>query len=74
MHSSDLEMAYDAGLPGKEQAVGLRFNGMAIPPFAKITSAHVQFHVDELGSDARSCRFRGNLQIVRRPLRLSPVT
>jgi len=45
MNSSDLELMDEpiAGL----QTVGLRFNGLNIPQGAVITSAHIQFTVDE---------------------------
>ena len=41
--SSDLELVYTGGA----QTVGLRFNGLQIPPGAVITNAYVQFQVDE---------------------------
>ena len=45
--SSDLELMNDGG----NQTVGLRFNGLNIPPGATITEAHVQFTVDEATND-----------------------
>jgi hypothetical protein len=46
--SSDLELVYDGG----DQQVGMRFNGVAIPPGATIVDAYVQFQVDETTSPA----------------------
>ena len=46
MGSSDLEIT-EEGEPALNQLVGMRFNGVAIPQGATITSAYVQFHVDE---------------------------
>lgn len=42
-NSTDLEMVTDAG----EQTVGMRFEGLNIPVGAEITSASIQFAVDE---------------------------
>ncbi len=44
--SSDLEIT-EEGDPGSNQLIGLRFNGVVVPQGANITSAYVQFHVDE---------------------------
>ena len=44
--SSDLELVYTGG----NQEVGMRFNGIQIPPGASITNAYVQFKVDETSS------------------------
>jgi len=44
--SSDLELVFD----GSDQAVGMRFNGVAIPQGATILNAYVQFQVDETHS------------------------
>ncbi len=44
--SSDLELVTDASV----QTVGLRFTGLAIPAGATITSAYLQFAVDEVTS------------------------
>lgn len=43
LDSSDLEMVYD----GSNQTVGIRFQDVTIPPGAVITSASIQFTVDE---------------------------
>lgn len=53
--SSDLELVND----GSDQAVGIRFAGVAIPQGATITNAYVQFQVDETGSTAASLTVRG---------------
>ncbi|MDT8303946.1 MAG: hypothetical protein RQ760_20865, partial [Sedimentisphaerales bacterium] len=45
--SSDLEIT-EEGEPALNQLVGMRFNGIAIPQGAIITSAYVQFQVDEV--------------------------
>jgi hypothetical protein len=42
--SSDLELVFDGG---GHQTVGMRFNGINIPPGANIINAYVQFQVDE---------------------------
>jgi len=44
--SSDLEIT-EEGDPASNQLIGLRFNGVVVPQGANITSAYVQFHVDE---------------------------
>jgi PKD repeat protein len=53
--SSDLELVFD----GSDQTVGMRFNGMTIPPGATTTNAHVQFTVDESHSVATSLTLQG---------------
>ena len=62
LNSSDLELVYD----GSNQQVGLRFSGLAIPKQATITSAYVQFEVDETQSAA------ANLVCRRRPRTTPP--
>jgi hypothetical protein len=54
--SSDLELVYDAG---SDQAVGMRFTGVAIPAGATIVNAYVQFQVDEVGSGATQLTIEG---------------
>jgi hypothetical protein len=54
--SSDLELVDDKG---KLQIVGIRFQGVSIPPGAAITQAHVQFTADEVSSVATSLTLRG---------------
>jgi hypothetical protein len=53
--SSDLELVFDR----EDQTVGLRFNGIAIPPGALITEAYIQFTVDEVDSEATSLTIEG---------------
>jgi hypothetical protein len=53
--SSDLELVYDGG----NQEVGLRFNGIQIPPGATITNAYVQFKVDETSSGETILKVEG---------------
>jgi uncharacterized protein YjiK len=53
--SSDLELVFD----GSDQLVGMRFNAVAIPPGATITSASVQFQVDQASSGATSLTIHG---------------
>ncbi len=53
--SSDLELIDDKG---KLQLVGLRFEGVAVPPAATILNAWVQFQVDEVDSGATSLEVR----------------
>ncbi len=48
LDSSDLELTED----GSEQEIGLRFNNITIPSNAVITSAYVQFTVDETDSES----------------------
>jgi hypothetical protein len=43
--SSDLELIFEASL---EQKVGIRFQNILLPPNAIITSAYIQFTVDEI--------------------------
>ena len=54
--SSDLELVFDSG---GNQTVGMRFNGLVIPPGATITNAYVQFETDETTSDATSLTIQG---------------
>ncbi|MEJ2265808.1 MAG: SdiA-regulated domain-containing protein, partial [Anaerolineales bacterium] len=42
--STDLELVYDRS---DKQTVGMRFNGVEVPPGATITNAYIQFQVDE---------------------------
>jgi hypothetical protein len=53
--SSDLELVFD----GTDQLVGMRFNGVTIPPGATITGAFVQFQADKATSTATSLTIRG---------------
>jgi len=53
--NSDLELVYD----GNNQTVGMRFAALAIPPGATITSAYIQFKVDETSSGSISLLIQG---------------
>lgn len=55
LSSTDLEIVQDSST----QTVGLRFQGVDIPPETPIVSAWVQFEVDENGSAAASLAIRG---------------
>ncbi len=58
LNSSDLEIVfYKVG----NQTIGLRFNGIGIPQGAIITSAYVQFQVDETPSDPAALTIQGEL-------------
>jgi hypothetical protein len=50
--SNDLELVYHGG----NQKVGMRFNGIQIPPGATITNAYVQFQVDETSAGDTSLK------------------
>ena len=56
-HSSDLEMVYDSG----DQTIGLRFVNLDIPQGAKISSAYLQFTVDETDSQVTNLNIYGEL-------------
>ena len=53
--SSDLELVFD----GSNQTVGMRFAALAVPRNALVTSAYVQFTVDETSSDVASLTLEG---------------
>ena len=53
--SSDLELIQDA----TDQTVGMRFNALSIPKGATITSAYIQFKVDETSSVATALTIKG---------------
>jgi hypothetical protein len=57
INSSDLELVND-GSRG-DQIVGMRFNGVDIPQGAAITSAYIQFTVDETDAGSISLTIRG---------------
>jgi hypothetical protein len=57
LNSSDLELVEDGSTL---QTVGMRFNNLSIPPGATITSAHIQFTVDETSSIGTNLVFRGH--------------
>jgi chitodextrinase len=54
--STDLDVVTDRN--GSVYQVGLRFAGVAVPPGASITSAWIQFNVDEVGSLATDVEIR----------------
>jgi hypothetical protein len=53
--NGDLELGSDSGAP---TAVGLRFNGVAVPQGATVVGAYVQFQVDETNSAAATVTVR----------------
>jgi hypothetical protein len=53
--SSDLELTTDGS---RQQVVGLRFPGLAIPAGATVTNAYVQFTTDEVSTGAVSLTIR----------------
>ncbi len=55
LNSSDIELVYDGS---KNQTIGLRFQDLTIPQGAIITTAYVQFTVDETNSAATSVTIR----------------
>ncbi len=52
LDSSDLELVNDDATGAGNQIIGLRFNGLPIPPGAIITNATIQFTADEAQSAA----------------------
>jgi hypothetical protein len=54
--SSDLEFVFDSG---GDQIVGMRFNGINIPPGAIITNAYIQFQVEGTNTVATSLTIQG---------------
>jgi hypothetical protein len=60
LESTDLDFFNDRlGNGGNGQQIGIRFTGIEIPPGAIITSAHLQFHTDEVDTGATSMLIRG---------------
>ncbi|MCP5081122.1 MAG: tandem-95 repeat protein [Alphaproteobacteria bacterium] len=57
--SSDLELVDDPDFNGTGQTVGLRFAGLGIPQGAVISSAYLQFQVDETDAGTVSLQIRG---------------
>lgn len=57
--STDLEMSFDDGTVNDDQYVGIRFQGIIIPQGATITSAYIQFTVDETDSNASNLTIHG---------------
>ena len=54
--SSDLELVYTSG---SNQVVGMRFNAVQVPPGASISSAYIQFKVDEPTSSTAELTIQG---------------
>ncbi len=54
--SSDLELTIDTSV---NQMVGMRFNGITIPPGATITNAYIQFQVDETSNTTTNLTIQG---------------
>ncbi|MBN1670144.1 MAG: fibronectin type III domain-containing protein [Kiritimatiellae bacterium] len=59
LNSSDLELIHESYGTGQDQAVGIRFANVAVPPGATVTKAYLQFKADETGSAATSLTIRG---------------
>lgn len=57
--SSDLEMVDDDSQSRLDQTVGLRFTNITIPQGATITTAYIEFEVDEYDSDTTSLTIQG---------------
>ncbi|MBN1669962.1 MAG: VCBS repeat-containing protein [Kiritimatiellae bacterium] len=53
--SSDLELVEESDV----QLVGMRFNGITVPPGATISSAYIQFRSDEVHSGATTLSIQG---------------
>jgi hypothetical protein len=64
--SSDLELGTE-GPPNNRQAVGLRFVDIGIPAGSTISSASIQFMVDESDDEATSVRIFGELAVNSEP-------
>jgi hypothetical protein len=58
LDSSDLEMTQDKQ---RQQTIGLRFDRLKLPAGAKITTAWIQFEVDEVGVRETALRIQGEL-------------
>jgi hypothetical protein len=57
--SKDLDMVDDPTESGVQQTIGIRFNGLAIPQGAVITSANVQFEASAFDDDPTTLQFHG---------------
>ena len=57
--SKDLDLVDDPTQSGVQQTVGMRFNGLAIPQGAVITSAYVQFEASASDDDVTTLQFHG---------------
>lgn len=69
--SSDLELGTE-GPPEPRQAVGLRFLNIGIPPQSTISSASIQFMVDEADDEDTTVRIYGELSPNSGPFTLVP--
>ncbi|MFQ6070095.1 MAG: DUF2341 domain-containing protein, partial [Candidatus Aminicenantales bacterium] len=58
LDSSDLEMIYDS-YHGGDQKIGIRFQNVTLPQGATITSAYIQFTVDETDSGTTNLTIYG---------------
>ena len=56
LNSSDLELVSEGG---ENQTVGIRFNGINIPPQSAILSAYIQFTVDEVTTNVTNLTIHG---------------
>jgi len=57
--SADIELGNDGATPPREMLVGIRFNHVPVPAGGEVTSARIQFTVDELGSEDADYTIRG---------------
>ncbi|MGH7742761.1 MAG: PKD domain-containing protein, partial [Candidatus Eiseniibacteriota bacterium] len=55
LNSSDLELTHDTS----DQAIGIRWSSVAIPPGATITAAYIQFSAKESQSEVTNLTLRG---------------
>ncbi len=60
-NSSDLELVNDGGRG--DQTIGLRFQGVTIPPGATITNAEIEFTIDEYMTEATNLIIVGEKQL-----------
>lgn len=58
LNSSDLELVNDPDAGAGIQTVGLRFENLALPPGARITSARLRFRTDEVQSETTTLTVR----------------
>ena len=56
LDSSDLELVRDGT---RDQIVGIRFNNLHVPPGASVSSAYIQFTVDETSTETTSLQIFG---------------
>ncbi|MEN8224587.1 MAG: GEVED domain-containing protein [Bacteroidota bacterium] len=60
MNSTDLELGYDDYNSQGNQTIGLRFTGLNIPQGASISSASIEFTVDETNAGACNLLIKGH--------------